>query len=372
MKPLYSHRRRCSVRNRIDTQVNLCYAQAGFLEACLAAKHLCVGSLALNDTVYADGRTSMADPGGNALYAAVGANIWSEYVGIVAVVGYDWPAEYTTTLSQSAIDTSGLISKDGETLRAWTIYELSGYRRYFSRNTEVVVLTPSPFSSSPLTADEAAAFSEAARRVHIRNSPRPEELAPHLWNAESIHICPMRLESILDWIEYLEKKPNIFVSVDMLPYHLNGNLDDPNLLKLLRRADAFIPSEIEAESLVPDYDIQTFCRGIAARGPKIVVIKKGDHGATLYERDPDRFFEVLPYPANVADLTGAGDSFCGGFVAGYLETGDALQAAYYGTTSASFIIEGFGGLHALKVKRAQAEKRLAGLRQINLGAEHRP
>ena len=104
----------------------------------MSTKHLCVGSLALNDTVYADGRTSMADPGGNALYAAVGANIWSNQVGLTAVVGYDWPGKYTDTLHQSAIDTSGLVKKDEETLRAWTIYELSGYRRYFSRNTEEI------------------------------------------------------------------------------------------------------------------------------------------------------------------------------------------------------------------------------------------
>ncbi len=331
----------------------------------MSAKHLCVGSLALNDTVYADGRTSMADPGGNALYAAVGANIWSDDVGIAAVVGYDWPEKYTKTLSQSAIDTAGLVEKDEETLRAWTIYEVSGYRRYFSRNTEVVLLTPSPFSSSPLTAAEAVAYSEAARRVHIRNSPLPEELPAHLWDVKSIHICPMRLETILAWIEYLETKPEIFVSVDILPYSLNGNLDDPKLLKLLSRIDAFMPSEAEAESLMPGYDIHVFCREIAARGPKIVVVKQGDHGATLYERTPDHFYEILPYSARVDDLTGAGDSFCGGFLVGYMETGDALEAAYRGTTSASFIIEGFGGLHALNVDRAIAENRLAQLYNIN-------
>ena len=107
----------------------------------------------------------MATPGGNALYAAVGANIWSGRVGISAVVGYDWPPEYTDTLNRSAVDTRGLIQKDAETLRAWTIYELSGYRRYFSRNTEVVLLTPSPFSSTPLTAAEAAAFTVDAKGI---------------------------------------------------------------------------------------------------------------------------------------------------------------------------------------------------------------
>jgi ribokinase len=307
----------------------------------------------------------MADPGGNALYAAVGANIWSNKVGITAVVGYDWPPEYTERLRQSDIDTSGLVEKDEETLRAWTIYEVSGFRRYFSRNTEVALLTPSPYSSSPLSQEEARAYSEAARRVHIRNSPLPEELAPHFWQVGSIHLCPMRLETTLSWIEHLEQKPDIFVSVDTLPYNIDGNLDDPQLLKLLRRTNAFMPSEAEAESMMPGHQAETFCREIAARGPEIVVVKQGDHGAALYDRKKDIFRQVLPYSANVDDLTGAGDSFCGGFIVGFFETGDAFQAILYGTTSASFIIEGFGGLHALNVKRPQAEKRLARLREIN-------
>ncbi len=331
----------------------------------MTAKHLCVGSLALNDTVYADGRTSMADPGGNALYAAVGANIWSNQVGIVAVVGYDWPSGYTDTLRHSAINTTGLLQKDQETLRAWTIYETSGYRQYFSRNTEVVLLTPTPFSSTPFTADKAAAYSDAARRVHLRNCPLPQELPNDLWQVDSIHLSPMRLETTLAWLDYLQNKPDIFVSVDIVPHPVNGNLNDRTLLKLLRRVNAFMPSETEADSLSPGYDPHEFCRDIAARGPQVVVIKQGDHGATLYQRDHGRFWQVRPYPANVKDLTGAGDSFCGGFAVGYLETGDPLAAVLYGTVSASFIIEGFGGLHALQVTRAHAEKRLTELYRLN-------
>ena len=341
------------------------FSNANISEVFLSTKHLCIGSLALNDTVYADGRTSMADPGGNALYTAAGANIWSSRVGIVAVVGYDWPEVYTAKLDQSAIDTSGLVAKDEETLRAWTIYEISGFRRYFSRNTEVVLLTPSPYSSSPLTPNEAASYSDAARRVHLRNSPLPQDLPPHLWNVESIHLCPMRLETTLAWLEVLADKPDIVVSVDILPYPLNGNLDDPALKLLLNRTDIFLPSEAEAESLAPDMSIDLFCREIAARGPKVVVVKQGDHGAVLYDRAQDRMWQIAPYPANVDDLTGAGDSFCGGFSIGYVETKDALNAALYGTTSASFIIEGFGGLHALNVERSQAEKRLAHLQKNN-------
>jgi ribokinase len=307
----------------------------------------------------------MGDPGGNALYAAVGANIWSHQVGIVAVVGYDWPSEYTNTLYQSAIDPSGLIQKDEETLRAWTIYEVSGYRRYLSRNTEVVLLTPSPFSSSPFTAEEAAAYSKAARQVHVRNSPLPQELPDHLWDVDTVHLCPMRLDTMLTWVDYLKKKPDIFVSVDLLPYTINGNFDDPDLRLLLSRADAFMPSEAEAESLQPNHQPQLFCREIAARGPKVVVIKQGDHGAVVYDRKQNSFHHITPYPADISDLTGAGDSFCGGFSIGYCESGDPIRAALYGTVSASFVIEGFGGLHALRITRPQAEKRLEKLYRLN-------
>jgi ribokinase len=305
----------------------------------------------------------MADPGGNALYAAVGANIWSNQVGIVAVVGYDWPPHYTEKLNQSALDTSGLIHKDEETLRAWTIYELSGYRRYLSRNTEVVLVTPSPFSSTPLTVHEAAAYSEAARQVHLRNSPLPQETPAHLLKVDSIHLSPMRLETMLAWLDFLRNKPEIFVSVDILPYPLDSNLDDPKLLRILSRVNAFMPSEVEAESLWPGFEVEELCRELAQRGPQIVVIKQGDHGAAIYDKKQNRFSQLQPYPADVDDLTGAGDSFCGGFAVGYLETGDAFQAALYGTVSASFIIEGFGGLHALSKTRAQAEARLAELKK---------
>ena len=126
-----------------------------------------------------------------------------------------------------------------------------------------------------------------------------------------------------------------------------------------------LPSEAEAESIMPNHDPATFCREIAARGPKLVGIKQGDHGATLYDREQNTLVQIDPYPADVSDLTGAGDSFCGGFSIGYFETGDARQAALYGTVSASFVIEAFGGLHALNIGRSQAQKRLAELRAAN-------
>lgn len=326
-------------------------------------EHLCVGSLALNDTVYADGRTSMADPGGNALYAAVGARIWSDRVGIVAVVGRDWPAANTKALAAAEIDIRGLTRLDAETMRAWTIYESGGYRRYFSRNSEVVPLTPSPYSSIPPTVEEIAAFNEAARQVHLRMSPLPEQLKPELWQAQTLHLSPMRLETTHAWVDALAGRPGLTSSLDMLAYPAQGNLDDPELLRLLRNVDVFMPSELEASALQPGYEAETLCRELAARGPRVVVIKEGERGSVVYDRARDEYRHIPAYPARVVDLTGAGDSYCGGFSVGFALTGDPFEAALCGTVSASFIIEGFGGLHGLAISREQAEERLAALKR---------
>jgi len=173
------------------------------------------------------------------------------------------------------------------------------------------------------------------------------------------------METMLVWLDFLKSKPDIFVLIDVLPYPINGNFDDPDLLKLLSRADAFMPSEAEAESMMPGHEAEIFCREIAARGPKIVVIKQGDHGAAIYDRNSNVFKQILPYPAEIDDLTGAGDSFCGGFSIGYHKTKDPFQAALYGTVSASFIIEGFGGLHALEIGSTRAKRRLLDLEKAN-------
>jgi len=102
----------------------------------------------------------------------------------------------------------------------------------------------------------------------------------------------------------------------------------------------------------------------ARHGPRIVVVKAGDRGALVYERDTRRRTHVPAYPARVADVTGAGDSFCGGFMVGLAETGDAIRAAMYGAVSASFVIEGFGALYAIHHSREEAEEHLQRLEKM--------
>lgn len=317
---------------------------------------LCVGSLALNDTVYADGRTSMGDAGGNALYAAVGARIWSDDVAISAVIGADWPAEHTERLRAGGIDLDALQTHEGETLRAWTIYESCGRRRYLSRNTSVIGLTPNPFRSAPLSEREADEYARAARGVHVVNSPRPS-MSDMFDSCGAIHVAPMQLETILEWLHAAQGR-DVLVSLDIPPFPPGTTADDPALVEVLSHVFAFMPSEAEVETIAGGFEPEAFCRAMAAHGPQIVVIKRGESGASVFDRESDTYFEVGAHPADVNDLTGAGDAFCGGFMAGYLATSSVHAATRHGTVAASHVIEGFGGLHTLAVPRAVAEKRL--------------
>jgi ribokinase len=84
----------------------------------------------------------------------------------------------------------------------------------------------------------------------------------------------------------------------------------------------------------------------------------------LYDSATRNRWEVPAYPANVVDPTGAGDAFCGGFLAGYRKTFDPLESVLYGNISASLVIEGQGPLYAMDALPGLAEARLNALRQL--------
>ena len=90
-----------------------------------------------------------------------------------------------------------------------------------------------------------------------------------------------------------------------------------------------------------------------------MVIKLGEEGSLVFDAANNRLAHIPVYPAHVRDTTGAGDAYCGGFLAGYMLTGDPLKAAQYGTVSASYIVEAVGALATQQPTLTQAQERLA-------------
>jgi len=102
---------------------------------------------------------------------------------------------------------------------------------------------------------------------------------------------------------------------------------------------------------------------LAAYGCEMIVIKRGEGGQYLYDSAGRARWEVPAYPSRLVDPGGAGDAFCGGFLAGYRRSYDPLEATLYGNISASLVVEGTGPFYALDALPGLAQARLDALRQ---------
>ena len=118
---------------------------------------------------------------------------------------------------------------------------------------------------------------------------------------------------------------------------------------LLAGLTTFLPSEEELRRLFwgETHDLWEMAAAVGEYGCEIVVVKRGGQGQAIFDVKGNHKWEVPAYPARPADPTGAGDAFCGGYLAGFRKTYDPLQAALYGNVSASLKVEGSGAFYPL-------------------------
>src|SRR5437660_2069855 len=157
-----------------------------------------------------------------------------------------------------------------------------------------------------------------------------------------------------------------FVVADTMDLWLNIAMAD--LLKLIKRLDAFVLNDSEAHQLTKEDNVFAALRKIHKLGPKYVIIKKGSHGSIL--SGPRGFFICPAYPLHrVIDPTGAGDSFVGGMM-GYLGAAkgsvedNIRRAMIYGSVVASFCCEGFGLMRTTRITRAKIDQRVKQLERL--------
>ena len=293
---------------------------------------LVVGSTAL-DSIKTPVSENPRLLGGSASHAAVAASFFSP-VKMVGVVGDDFPGKYLKLYQKHKIDLEGLQVVQGKTFHWSGEYELNMNNRR-TLTTELGVFE----SFTP----------------HL---PPKHKTTPYVLLA---NIAPSLQHHVLDQIS----RPK-FVMADTMDLWLNIALAD--LLKLLKRVDAFVLNDSEAHLLTEERNILSSLKKIHKLGPKYVIIKKGEHGSVL--SGPEGLFIGPAYPLkSVVDPTGAGDSFVGGML-GYLASAGGnipkhlRQAVVHGAAVASFCCEGFGLTRTTRVTRAQIDgrvKELAGM-----------
>jgi sugar/nucleoside kinase (ribokinase family) len=204
-----------------------------------------------------------------------------------------------------------------------------------------------------------------SRTTFGSNSLRQGDIFPDYLEATAAHLCP------LDYLSHslipAALRQAGFTTVTLDPS--NGTMDPTfwdNIPALVTGLTAFIPSEVKVRALFAgrSADLWEMASALAAYGCEFVVIKCGERGQLLYDAVSRTRWEIPAYPARLADPTGAGDAFCGGFLSGYRSVYDPLEAVLRGNISASLVVEGSGAFFALEAHPSLAQARLETLRQL--------
>jgi cytidine kinase len=287
---------------------------------------LVVGSTAL-DSIKTPWRENPRLLGGSASHAAVAASFFGP-VRLVGVVGDDFPRRYLALFERRGIDLEGLQRAPGKTFHWSGEYEVNMNNRRTLKTELGVFETFRP------------ALPPAYRRT------------PYVLLA---NIAPELQHHVLDQVV----RPR-WVIADTMDLWLNIALKP--VIRLLRRIDALVLNDSEARQLTGEDNVVVALRKIHHLGPRIVIVKKGEHGAIL--SGPGGLFLAPAYPLDkLVDPTGAGDSFVGGLI-GYLASQpgslrrNLRRAVLYGSAVASFCCEGFGLTGTLKASPAKIRARI--------------
>ena len=184
-------------------------------------------------------------------------------------------------------------------------------------------------------------------------------------DARAAHLCPMELVTQTQLIAGLKRGTVSTFTLEPAAATMTPTARR-ELPALLNGVTAFLPSQEDLRSLFwgAKHDVWQMAEAVSLYGCEYVVIKCGKRGQLLYDSNTKRKWEIPAYPARVADPTGAGDAFCGGFLAGYCRNYDPLEGVLYGNVSASLKLEGSGAFYPLDVLPGLAEARLNALKDM--------
>jgi sugar/nucleoside kinase (ribokinase family) len=325
-----------------------------------------LGGLREDYCITHDGTAINRALGGNAIYAAAGARIWSESVAILGRVGSNFPQEWLESIARAGIGTEGIKRLETEQdMRTFYAY-LSQVDRIDTHPALHYQRVGKPMPKE-LLGYESSTLGQDARHHFAEIAVRPEDVPDCYLQAIGLHLAPADYltHSTVPYI-FTSKSggaKNTIITLDPSERYMMPEFRD-ELPRLLNGLDVFLPSEMEARSVLPhhSYSALELAEHFAAMGPTIVVIKLGPAGQIMFDAENDERWILPAYPGRVCNVTGAGDAYCGGFLVGLGQTGSPVEAALYGSVSASLTIEGTGALFALEAAPGLAQARLEALR----------
>lgn len=298
-------------------------------------KLLIIGTVAFDAIETPFGKTDKI-LGGAATYIGLSAAHFNVNSAIVSVVGNDFPQEYLDLLSDKNIDISGIETvKDGKTF-FWSGLYHNDLNSRDTLETQLNVL---------------ADFNPVVPQNYK--------------DAEVVMLGNLHPNIQISVLNQMTIKPKLVV-LDTMNFWMDCALDE--LKTVLKRVDVITINDEEARQLSGEYSLVKAAEVIQTMGPKFVVIKKGEHGALLFNEEQVFFAPALPLK-EVFDPTGAGDTFAGGF-SGYLAQQRNItfhhmkNAVIHGSNLASFCVEKFGTERMEHLDKQQVNNRLEQFKML--------
>ena len=298
-------------------------------------KLLIVGTVAFDAIETPFGKTDKI-LGGAATYIGLSASQFGIESGIISVVGGDFPKEYLEMLNNKNIDTSGIeIVENGKTF-FW-----SG-KYHNDLNTRDTLITD----------------------LNVLADFRPV-VPDNFIDCDFLMLGNLHPAVQMSVIVQIPKRPKL-VALDTMNFWMDNTLDE--LLEVIKKVDVITINDEEARQLSGEYSLVKAAEKIHKMGPQYVVIKKGEHGALLFNNGNVFFAPALPLE-EVFDPTGAGDTFAGGFI-GYLASTHDIsfenmkRAVIYGSNLASFCVERFGTERMINLEQEEVQNRLQEFKQL--------
>ena len=290
---------------------------------------LIVGTVAFDAIETPFGKTDKI-VGGAATYIGLSSSFFTKNLNLVSVVGEDFPQSAIKMLQNKNVCTKGLQIKEGEKTFFWSGKYHNDMNTRDTIDTQLNVLE----NFDPVVPEEY----KTSEFLMLGN------------------LMPSVQKKVLN---QMSKRPKLVV-LDTMNFWMDLFLDD--LLESLKEVDVLTINDEEARQLSGEYSLVKAAKVILAMGPKYLIIKKGEHGALLFNNTEVFFAPALPLE-DVFDPTGAGDSFAGGFI-GYLEKTDDIsfenmkRAVIHGSAMASFCVEKFGTTRLEELTQNDVDSRL--------------
>lgn len=293
-------------------------------------KLITVGSVAFDAIETPFGKTDKI-VGGAGTFISLSSSFFVQNQGIVSVVGEDFPQETLDYMKSKGINIDGIQIKQGEKTFFW-----SG-RYHNDMNSRDTLVT----------------------ELNVLGTFDPV-IPTNFQGAEYLMLGNLSPDVQRKVIERLEKRPKL-IAMDTMNFWMDIALDE--LKKTMALVDVLIINDEEARQLSKEYSLVKAAKVIRAMGPKILIIKKGEHGALLFHGEHIFFAPALPLE-EVFDPTGAGDTFAGGFM-GFIASTDDIsfenmkRAVIAGSALASFCVEKFGTERLTEITKNDFDERVS-------------